>query len=66
MCGQYCPATIQSRRVWQRWSDQEVQGKLEADEDLLSTLWTLCARLICQCRPDQSCHADVVIEEFQR
>ena len=43
------------------------RGKLDADEDLLNTLWTLWRETdLPLCRPDQSCHADVIIEAFQR
>ena len=38
---------------------------LHGDKALYASLWTLSGRrLVCHCKPTQSCHGDVLIEEF--
>ena len=40
---------------------------LLADRVLYASLWTLSGtRLVCHCRASESCHGDVLIEEFKR
>ena len=40
---------------------------LLADRVLYASLWALSgARLVCHCRPSESCHGDTLIEEFKR
>ena len=66
LCSRYCN-NYKVSEVGRAKAISLFRGHLRGDKALYSSLWTLSGRrLVCHCKPTQSCHGDVLIEEFVR